>query len=75
MAANFLAPLYVVLLAVLLSQKIHYTPRLTRGIYGYGLNSTLTTSEAIPTGLEAIYSHNRFARGLSTSSNSTVIKK
>lgn len=75
MAANFLAPLSVVLLAVLRSQKIYYTPRLARGINGYGLNSTLINSEPIPTGLEAIYSHNRFARALSRCSYSTVTKK
>ena len=75
MAANFLAPLHVALLAVLLSQKVYYTPRLTRGINGYGLNSTLINSEPIPTGLEAIYSHNRSVRPLSTWSYSTVTKK
>ena len=77
MAANFLAPPSVVLLAVLLGQKIYYTPRLTRGIngYNYGLNSTLINSESIPTGLEAIYSHNRSARPSSTWSYSTVTKK
>ena len=48
MAANFLAPLSVVVLAVLLSQKIYYTPRLTRGINGYGLNSTLINSKPTP---------------------------
>ena len=75
MAANFLAPLSVVFLAVLLSQKIYYTPRLTRGINGYGLNPTLINSEPTPTGLEAFYSHNRSARALSTWSYSTVTKK
>ena len=75
MAANFLAPLSVVVLVVLLGQKIHHTPRLTRGINGLGLNSTLINSEPFPTGLEAIYSHNRFARASSTWSNSVVIKK
>ena len=75
MAANFLAPLSVVFLAVLLSQKIYYTPRRTRGINGYGLNSTLINSEPTPTGLEAFYSHNRSARALSTWSYSTVTKK
>ena len=57
MAANFLVPFSIVVLAVLLSQKLSYTPNIATGINGYGLNSVLANREPFLTGLEAFYSY------------------
>ncbi|XP_015763562.1 PREDICTED: uncharacterized protein LOC107342574 [Acropora digitifera] len=75
MAANFLAPFSIVVLAVLLSQKLAYTPNIATGINGYGLNSVLASTEPFLTDLEAFYSYDRFTKESSTSTSSRVFKR
>ena len=74
MAAILLAPFSIVVLAVLLSQKLSYTPNIATEINGYGLNSVLASTEPLPTGLEAFYSYDRFTKKSSKSTNSRVFK-
>ena len=75
MAANFLVLFSIVVLAVLLSQKLSYTPNIATGINGYGLNSVLANTEPFLTGLEAFYSYDRFTKKSSTSTSSRVSKR
>lgn len=75
MAANFLSPFSIVVLAVLLSQKLAYTPNIATGINGFGLNSVLASTEPFITGLEAFYSYDRFTKESSTSTSSRVFKR
>ena len=75
MAANFLAPFSVLVLAVLLGQKSYYMPHAVTGIDAFGLNATLANSKPIPTGFEAIHNQNRLNRTSPTCSSSEVIKR
>ena len=52
----------VLVLAVLLGQKSYYMPHSVIGIDGFGLNTTLASSDPIPTGFVAIHSQNRLNR-------------
>ena len=74
MAANFLAPFSVILLAIIFSQILHFTPQHVIGIHSYGLHTTLVNSEPISIGFAAIYSQTRLNRTTSTWTSSTVVK-
>ena len=62
MATNILAPLSVLVLAVLLGQKSYYMLHSVKGIDGFGFNTTLASGVPIPTGYVAIHSQNRLSR-------------
>ncbi|XP_048586113.1 uncharacterized protein LOC125568277 [Nematostella vectensis] len=74
MAANFLTPVFIAFLAILFNQKLHYSPNLTSGINGFGLNCILANSESILTGLEAFYSHNIRANKMNVGRSSSEHK-
>ena len=69
MVANFLAPFSVIVLVIIFSQNLHFTPHYVIGIDSYGLHTTLASSEPISIGFRAIYSQTRL-----NGSKSTVIK-